>query len=188
MASSPSVVLMYFFLKSLSCSHMPSSEPQGYSLEGFCLLKWLSEFCLLVCSAPGHWQVIIFPTVFLLLVWIWIFYFFFPRLCPPKCGEAAWMQMFRPEASPPLKAKANVDSFAGSWQETHSSPLHSLPSPWQAVVPVSGEGSRAGLLPLSSWRSLSFLGPEAMPAPVLQGEQHNQERKPFTTHQKGMLT
>lgn len=85
---------------------------------------------------------------------------------PSKVWRGSLDADAQPEASPPHKAKKNVDSFAGSSQERHSSPLHT------PVLTLACSGARvrggkqgwAAPSALHGGHCLSFLGPEGMPA------------------------
>lgn len=114
----------------------PALSHRGISSRDFASLSdYQSSVCCCTLLLPGLWTL----TSHLSKCFSFIgldFDIFFPRQYPPKCWEAACMQMFMPEASPPLKAKENVDSLADSSQETQSSPLHA------AVLTLASSGAQ----------------------------------------------
>ena len=162
----------HVFLKSLSCSHVPGSEPQGdlqapqavgcLILPPCVTVRALLAGMLCCCLGFGHCQIIIFPTVFLLLVLILIFF-------PP--GSALQSDERQPgcgwpgQKPLPLAKLKKMHIPLQSHHDRHTGPFcPPLPSHWQKAVSMFGERSAAGLLPLCppSWR-LSFLGPESVP-------------------------
>lgn len=94
---------------------------------------------------------------------------------PAKRWKAAWVQMTRPEASPPRKAKENTHSFAESSQETQSP--FCPPSRWQKVVSVFGERELLGCCLSALHWMRSCLCPQLVPVLACtsysRGEQNN---------------
>lgn len=124
----------------------PALSHRCISLRDFASLSgYQSSVCCCTLLLPGLWTL----TSHLSNCFSFIgldFDFFFPRQYPPKCWEAACMQMFRPEASPPSQSQRKC-GFLGRLI-TRDTEL--LSSPWQAVVPNFGEGGLAGHFPLLS--------------------------------------
>lgn len=156
---------------------------RGISLRDFASLSnYQSSACWCALLLPGLWTLTSHNLSNCFSFIGLDFDFFFPRQYLSKCREAAWMQMFRPEASLPHKATENVDSFADSSQETHRSPL---PTP---VLTLASGGAHVwgrevwlGCSLCPPLRRMSFLGPELMPVlvhtPYSSKEQHNNEHQ-----------
>lgn len=142
----------YIFLSEisflLSCAQLWATgvSPWGILLP-WVAIRVLFAAALCSCLGFGHWQVI-FPTVFLLLVWILIFF------SPDSTLQSVERQpVCRCSGQKPLPLSKPKKMWI-PWKthhKRHRAPLCTLlSSPWQAVVPNFGEGGLAGHFPLLS--------------------------------------
>lgn len=143
----------YIFLSEisflLSCAQLWATEVSPWGI----LLPWVAIrvlFAAALCSCLGfgHWQVI-FPTVFLLLVWILIF--FFPQTVPSKVLRGSLYADVQARSLSPSQSQRKC-GFLGRLitRDTELPSARCCPHLGQAVVPNFGEGGLAGHFPLLS--------------------------------------
>lgn len=163
MASSTSVVLMYFFLKSLSCPALTLRAPQNPwgILPPQVTIRVLLAGVLCSSLGFGHWQVIIFPPVFLLLVWILIF---FSQTVSSKVLRGSLDADVQARSPSPSQSQRKCRFLCRLITRDTQLPSAQLcPHLGKQWCPCLGREAWLGCSLCPPWRTLSFLGPELMP-------------------------